>query len=369
MTIEELYEILLMDKPSVVLKEREEDLFELIPELRVCKGFDQKNEWHIYDVYEHIMHVVDGVPANKVMRLAALFHDIGKPISFKEDENGVGHFHGHWDESKKIFDSFAIKHNINEVIKDRVLDLIFYHDINVSKLDNESYHKMVGVLGIEGIKELYELKRSDLLAQNEKYHYLLDDYLLQEKEILIKLIEKSKRDYSRISTPEELMKYMDNNISYGWIDKNGDRHFIELNGLRENYRISTLDETIECGLGTCIEQANMIKSFFDRIGLETKVFCHRTYETEDNFDNDVHMHCLVFYKDGDKWYHFEHSNQGEIGIHEYDSYEDGLNKRLKHFEAKGDIRSLTEIPELPSGLSFKEFNEYINSFDNNRVMN
>ena len=33
---------------------------------------------------------------------------------------------------------------------------------------------------------LYELKKADLLAQNNKYHYLLEDYKNQKEKILSK---------------------------------------------------------------------------------------------------------------------------------------------------------------------------------------
>ena len=84
------------NKPSKKLLASEQKLFKLIPELEKCKSFKQNNDWHIYDVYEHILHVVDYVPNNISIRLAALFHDIGKPASYKEDEFGIGHFYGHW---------------------------------------------------------------------------------------------------------------------------------------------------------------------------------------------------------------------------------------------------------------------------------
>ena len=183
MTIEELYKILLNDKPSEKLKNKEKELFVLIPELEICKGFDQKNDWHIYDVYEHILHVVDYVPNDITLRLAALFHDIGKPIKYNEDENGVGHFYGHWDESKKIFDAFSEKYNIDKELSDSVSTLIQYHDIGFDKLTSEDLDK----LGIEGIKNLFIFKRADLLAQNEKYHYVLDDYNNQEDKLLLRL--------------------------------------------------------------------------------------------------------------------------------------------------------------------------------------
>ena len=102
-----LFEILTLPKPSIFIREFEEEIFDLIPELEKSKGFKQNNDWHIYDVYNHTLNVVDNVPSDLNLRLAALFHDIGKPDTYTEDENGVGHFYGHWDKSKEKFLKFA----------------------------------------------------------------------------------------------------------------------------------------------------------------------------------------------------------------------------------------------------------------------
>ena len=93
-----------------------------------------------------------------------------------EDKDGVGHFYGHWKESQRIFDEFAIRHNIDKSISSNVSNLIYYHDINISKLGDDKLTEMIQKLGFEGVQQLFELKRADLLAQNEKYHYILDDY-------------------------------------------------------------------------------------------------------------------------------------------------------------------------------------------------
>lgn len=184
MDLEELYQILLTDKPSSILKNREKELFYLIPELEKCKGFDQNNDWHIYDVYEHILHVVDNVNQNLVIRLAALFHDIGKPFSYTEDENGVGHFYGHWEVSQRIFIEFANKYNIDVYIRDNVSQLIYFHDINLSKLDSVELIKIIDIFDNAGIMQLFDLKKADLLAQNKKYNYILNEYNIQKKKIL-----------------------------------------------------------------------------------------------------------------------------------------------------------------------------------------
>ena len=192
MNVQELFKILLDTNPSQLLLINEHRLFDLIPELELCKGFDQHNEWHVYDVYNHTLHVVDGVEANIILRLAALFHDIGKPLAYKEDENKVGHFHGHWEISQKIFDSFAKSYAIDKDISDMTSKLIYYHDLNIGKLNEEQIKKLYEGFGSEGIKMLYKLKKADLLAHNKKYHYILDEYEDQKTKILSKYDNKGE---------------------------------------------------------------------------------------------------------------------------------------------------------------------------------
>lgn len=173
---------------------------------------------------------------------------------------------------------------------------------------------------------------------------------------------KIKQSFYDIETPNQLMDYMNKNIVYGWLDNQNIGHVENLKGFRENYRISSLDEILSTKLGTCIEQAKLIKNFFDRIGLENKLYCYRRYETEENFDSEVRMHCFVLFYFQDKWYHFEHSNSNKRGIHEYDSIESAIKAEIdRHDET--DIRVLTEIPNIPDGLTFKQFNEYVNTFE------
>ena len=175
MTIEELIKILLSDKPSEELINNEEELFNLIPELKKCKGFNQNNPWHPYDVYNHILHVIDNTPNNIILRLCALFHDIGKPEVYKEDENGVGHFYNHWTISKEIFDSFSEKYNIEN--RKLISKLILYHDKSINEEDIKLFNK-------EEIELLFEFKKADLLAQSKEFHYILDDLENQKIKIL-----------------------------------------------------------------------------------------------------------------------------------------------------------------------------------------
>lgn len=67
----------------------------IIPELCECINFDQRNIHHDKNVFDHIISVLNYTPNILNVRLAALLHDIGKPMCFTIDENNQGHFYQH----------------------------------------------------------------------------------------------------------------------------------------------------------------------------------------------------------------------------------------------------------------------------------
>ncbi len=183
MTYEVLLELLLSDDVYNKIKDNEEEVLKLINELILCINFKQNSKWHVYDVYEHILHVVEGTSNNKCLRLASLFHDIGKPLTYAEDDRG-GHFFNHWNESIKIFNRYRDKFNLSEAEFNLIVNLIYYHDLNIDKLNSSEREELFLILGLEGLKLLFELKRADLLAQSPEFHYLINNINKQEKELI-----------------------------------------------------------------------------------------------------------------------------------------------------------------------------------------
>ncbi len=85
---DEFEKIMTSPKPSVGLKLLEETglLALFIPEFSECRGCLQSDyrAFHDFDVLDHLFYACDGAPAAKLnVRLAALFHDIGKPAAKK----------------------------------------------------------------------------------------------------------------------------------------------------------------------------------------------------------------------------------------------------------------------------------------------
>lgn len=62
----------------------------------------QQNKWHHKDVWNHTRLVVSKTHNNLILRIGALFHDIGKPPTISND-NGEVHFYRHEEEGEKIW--------------------------------------------------------------------------------------------------------------------------------------------------------------------------------------------------------------------------------------------------------------------------
>lgn len=170
-----------------------------------------------------------------------------------------------------------------------------------------------------------------------------------------------------IKTPQDVLEFMKTHIKYGWLDQNNEEHIGTMEGFRTKYKTSSLEETLQHGIGTCIEQVFLMNYLLREINIPTKMFCTRLYEGEDfnNPDADEHMHCFLLYYIGDKVYQIEHPNWERVGIYEFDSEEDAINKINQVYieMAEGQPRPVTEFHTVEPNLSFKQFNGYINSLD------
>ena len=170
-----------------------------------------------------------------------------------------------------------------------------------------------------------------------------------------------------IKTPEEILEYMNDNITYGWIDINGEKHIKTMKEFRKLYRTMSLDDTIKYGLGTCIEQVNLMHHLLNKLNIPNKMFCTRIYEGKDfnNLEAEEHMHCFVLYYLDGVVYQIEHPNWEKIGIYKYNNELEAINKINDYYVkmAEGKSRPITEFFDVPVGLSFKEFNNYINELE------
>lgn len=165
----ELGKLLCGHKAGKILTEYCGILAVVLPELAPMKGFDQKNEHHIYDILTHTAKVVDALPFEKTLRWAALFHDIGKPSVFSVDTDGVGHFYSHASVGCQMTEEILCRLKFDNQTKNAVVRLVKWHDIQIDA-NEKSVKRSLGKMTAEFFFMLIALKRADNLAQNPVYH-------------------------------------------------------------------------------------------------------------------------------------------------------------------------------------------------------
>lgn len=149
----------------------------------------QNHPHHCYGVGEHILHSLPEVPAEKVLRLTMLLHDIAKPTVLETDDSGVTHFHGHAAEGETIAREFLRRLKFDNDTISKVCKLVRYHDYgNGSMIPNRRIvRRAVNKIGEELFPSLLLVKKADILAQS--------DYLRQEK---LKNLEAWENCYEEI---------------------------------------------------------------------------------------------------------------------------------------------------------------------------
>ena len=139
---------------------------EFLPEFDVCMKTDQNTPHHCYTVGEHTIEVLKGVEADKVLRLAALFHDVAKPDCRSTDEDGIDHFYEHPQVGAKKTKTILRRLKFDNATIDMVCRLVAIHDINPA-LTPESVRKAIQKAGLECYPVIFELKKADILAQSD----------------------------------------------------------------------------------------------------------------------------------------------------------------------------------------------------------
>ena len=165
---DECLRILESDKPSIGFKNMmESGLLEVIlPELARCRGVDQR-EMHCYDVFEHLLYTCDAADREKpIIRLAALFHDIGKPQSLEVTGSGALSFHRHEHLSAEITETITRRLRFpNQVIKE-VCHLVRHHMFNYQEeWTDAAVRRFINRIEPKYLGNLLSLRRADQIGR------------------------------------------------------------------------------------------------------------------------------------------------------------------------------------------------------------
>ncbi len=184
-----------------------------LPEFDEMMETGQNNPHHKYNVGNHTIEVLKNIDSDKVKRLAALLHDVAKPVTRTTDNAGIDHFYNHYKKGAEMAEAILrrLKYD-NHTIKG-VKHLIEWHDF---RWDDESYagiakvRRFVSKVGIDSFEPLLELQRADILGQSS---------YLQDKKL--KVLEEVMEIYQEVKRNHDCLTIKDLNIDGIDLIRNG----------------------------------------------------------------------------------------------------------------------------------------------------
>lgn len=174
---EEFNGILISDNPfrGVELLRKTGILALIMPELMQGFGVSQ-NRFHKYDVYYHILHTIQAVEPLEteeltlLVRLAALFHDIAKPmvqkkVSKQEEPVYYNHEVVGANVAKKIMKRLKYSNAEIDFVTLLVRQHMFYYQ---DEWTDGAVRRFMKAVGIENIKPLLKLREADRLGSGNR---------------------------------------------------------------------------------------------------------------------------------------------------------------------------------------------------------
>ena len=176
MTLKEVILLLRNSKSIEEIDRHRDEILKLIPKAGIMVGFDQQNYAHQYELWEHCLWTVIGLPKDiddDMVYLAALIHDIGKPdcqTPGEKDGKISMHYYGHPAKSMEITQDeiipylISIGESFSEDEQRRLLYYVGYHDDRVSlKVKHLRRHLGLGA-SLAEFQNLMKLQVADAKA-------------------------------------------------------------------------------------------------------------------------------------------------------------------------------------------------------------
>ncbi len=142
----------------------------ILPEMQPMMGCEQ-NCYHEFDVMNHticvLSHVKNDAPVH--VKLAALFHDIGKPATQqKHEKRGDFMFLNHEEVSAQMTHEIMTRLKFSNDLRDKVCHLIRHHLVMYTKdWSNATIRRWVRRVGVDNVDDLLDLYRADILGKGE----------------------------------------------------------------------------------------------------------------------------------------------------------------------------------------------------------
>jgi tRNA nucleotidyltransferase (CCA-adding enzyme) len=176
----ELSKLLLGPHPAKALRIARDTgvLVELLPEFEDAIGFDQQSKYHDMTVDEHIFEVVQASADggySLAVRLAALFHDVGKPHTAWRGTDDRLHYYAkegfaklsHEQAGAQLAERALVRLRYPTELRRRVLRLIRAHMLDLGRSDPYRARKLLARYGEDLLGDLLDHRDADLRGKGE----------------------------------------------------------------------------------------------------------------------------------------------------------------------------------------------------------
>lgn len=138
---------------------------QILPEFDLCMETAQNNPHHCYSVGEHILHSMQEIAPDKVLRLGMLFHDIGKPQTLTVDEEGITHNKGHAAVGEKMTKKILRRLKFDNDTIDKVSKIVLYHD-HIGHTES-GVRRAINRMGEDIFPMMFAVRYADIRAQSD----------------------------------------------------------------------------------------------------------------------------------------------------------------------------------------------------------
>lgn len=138
------------------------------PELLLGVGLEQ-NRYHTYDVWRHAMECMDACVGDPILRIAALFHDVGKPATRAFSEKTKDYtFYEHERVGAEIVDPICSRLRFSNDERARITHLVRHHLFHYDQWSDAAVRRWIQRVGRERLADLYALNEADLRAKGRE---------------------------------------------------------------------------------------------------------------------------------------------------------------------------------------------------------
>jgi putative nucleotidyltransferase with HDIG domain len=178
----------------------------VLPEVAEGIGVEQ-NVYHAYDVYHHGLATLDATPpGDLVLRLSALFHDVGKPKTRSVEPAGT-HFYGHENVGETMARAALGRLRFSSDHTERVARLVRNHMYATNPEQTPAaIRRFIGRVGPELVEHQFALRHADIAGSglpkrsddNERFEERVREELARKPPLSVRDLAVDGHDITRL---------------------------------------------------------------------------------------------------------------------------------------------------------------------------